>query len=113
MSTESRPVLLPPPAGLALRAAREGIVLLSHKAPAKGGAFALPLAAKSLLLAGPNANNSANMQGIDCHGVPPYLINPGARLHSMDYNPTRWPESPRIVMRCATRPSNGLNHLGL
>ena len=21
--------------------------------------------------------------------------------HNMDYNPTRWPESPRIVMRCA------------
>ena len=31
----------------------------------------------------------------------------------MDYNPTRWPQSPRIVMRCAPRASNGPNHLGL
>ena len=31
---------------------------------------------KTVAISGPNANNSANMQGIDCHGVPPYLINP-------------------------------------
>jgi beta-glucosidase len=30
----------------------------------------------TVAISGPNANNSANMQGIDCHGVPPYLINP-------------------------------------
>ena len=33
--------------------------------------------------------------------------------HNVDCNPTRWPESPRIVMRCAPRASNGPNHLGL
>ena len=26
----------------------------------------------------------------------------GAGPHNMDYNPTRWPQSPRIVMQCAT-----------
>ena len=32
------------------------------------------------------------------------LLRHGAGpAHSMDYNPTRWPESPRIVMRCAPR----------
>ena len=31
----------------------------------------------------------------------------------MDYNPTRWPLSPRIVMQCTPRASNGPNHLGL
>ena len=30
----------------------------------------------------------------------------------MDCNPTRWPLSPRIVMRCAPRASNGPDHLG-
>ena len=30
-----------------------------------------------------------------------------------DVDPTRWPQSPRIVMRCAPRASNGPNHLGL
>ena len=54
----------------ALKAAREGIVLLEHKRNV------LPLSAKTVAISGPNANNSANMQGIDCHGVPPYLINP-------------------------------------
>jgi beta-D-xylosidase 4 len=55
----------------ALRAAQEGIVLLENK---RG---VLPLQkGKTVAIAGPNANNSANMQGIDCHGVPPYLINP-------------------------------------
>lgn len=55
----------------ALRAAQEGIVLLENK---RG---VLPLQkGKKVAIAGPNANNSANMQGIDCHGVPPYLINP-------------------------------------
>ena len=33
--------------------------------------------------------------------------------HSMDYSPTRWPESPRVVMRCAPRAPNVPNHLGL
>ena len=32
---------------------------------------------------------------------------------NMDYDPTRWPQSPRIVMRCAPRASNGPDHLGL
>ena len=32
---------------------------------------------------------------------------------NMDYNPTRWPQSPPIVMRCAPWASNGPNHLGL
>lgn len=54
----------------ALKAAREGIVLLEHKRNV------LPLKASRVAVSGPNANNSANMQGIDCHGVPPYLINP-------------------------------------
>ena len=36
----------------------------------------------------------------------------GAGPHNMDYSPTRWPESPRIVMQCAPRASNGPNHLG-
>ena len=31
----------------------------------------------------------------------------------MDYVPTRWPYSPRIVLRCTPRASNGPNHLGL
>ena len=31
----------------------------------------------------------------------------------VDYNPTRWPQSPRVVMRCAPRASNGPNRLGL
>ena len=30
-----------------------------------------------------------------------------------EYNPTPWPQSPRILMRCATRASNGPNRLGL
>jgi beta-glucosidase-like glycosyl hydrolase len=55
----------------ALRAAREGIVLLSHK---RG---VLPLAPNiTLAVSGPNADNAANMQGIDCHGVAPFLITP-------------------------------------
>ena len=33
--------------------------------------------------------------------------------HSMDYSPTRWPQSPRIAMRCAPIASNGPDHLGL
>ena len=37
----------------------------------------------------------------------------GAGPHTMDYDPTRWPQSPRIVMRCAPRASNGPNRLGL
>jgi hypothetical protein len=31
---------------------------------------------KSVALIGPNADNAKNMQGVDCHGVPPYLITP-------------------------------------
>ena len=31
----------------------------------------------------------------------------------MDRNPTRWPKSPRIAMRCAPRAANGSKHLGL
>ena len=54
----------------ALRAAREGIVLLSHSRPV------LPLTAKTVAVSGPNADNGPNMQGIDCHGVPPFLITP-------------------------------------
>lgn len=53
-----------------LRAAREGIVLLSHRRNI------LPLEAKTLAVAGPNADNPKNMQGVDCHGVAPYLITP-------------------------------------
>ena len=37
----------------------------------------------------------------------------GAGPHNMDYNPTRWHESPRIVMRSSTRASHGTNHLGM
>ena len=58
---------------VALRAAREGIVLLdNHKA-------VLPFdkaTIKSVAVIGPNADNPGNMQGVDCHGVPPYLITP-------------------------------------
>ena len=55
----------------ALQAAREGIVLLKHERNV------LPLATgKKVMVSGPNADNAANMQGIDCHGVPPYLITP-------------------------------------
>ena len=32
---------------------------------------------------------------------------------SMDNSPARWPESPRIAMRCTPRASNGPDHLGL
>ena len=32
---------------------------------------------------------------------------------NMDYPPTRWPRSPRFVVQCAPRASNGPNHLGL
>ena len=31
--------------------------------------------------------------------------------HNMDFPSTRWPESPRIVVQCAPRASNGPNHL--
>ena len=31
----------------------------------------------------------------------------------MDYPPKTWPQSPRIVVQCAPRASNGPNHLGL
>ena len=47
------------------------------------------------------------------------LAQQALKLHSVrratnvDYSPTRWPESPRVVMRCAHRASNGPDHLGL
>jgi len=57
----------------ALQAAREGIVVLdNHK-------NALPLsttAIKSIAVIGPNSDDGGTMQGVDCHGVPPYLITP-------------------------------------
>ena len=40
------------------------------------------------------------------------LLGAGAPTN-MDYPPPRWPGSPRIVMRCAPRASNGPDHLGL
>ena len=32
--------------------------------------------------------------------------------HNMDYPPTQWPRSPRIVLQCAFCAPNGPNHLG-
>ena len=56
---------------LALRAAVEGIVLLENKAGA------LPLARLATwAVVGPLADNGPTMQGVDCHGVPPFLITP-------------------------------------
>ena len=44
-------------------------------------AAALP---DGIALVGPNADNGPNMQGVDCHGVPPFLVTPrdafGSRL---------------------------------
>ena len=37
----------------------------------------------------------------------------GAGSHIMDYLPTRWPYSPRVVVQYAPRASNSPNHLGL
>ena len=40
--------------------------------------------------------------------------DPGATPpNNMNCPPTLWPKSPRIVLQCAFRASNGLNHLGL
>ena len=37
----------------------------------------------------------------------------GARPpHNMDDPPTRWPQSPRVVVQCAPSAPNGQNHLG-
>ena len=33
--------------------------------------------------------------------------------HNTDYPPTRWSQSPRIVVQCAPQASNGPTHLGL
>ena len=45
----------------------------------------------------------------------PVRLDGGGAGHptNMDYSPTRWPESPRVVVRCAARAFNGPNHLGL
>ena len=62
---------------------------------------AIPVGSCSLLMnaATPMANGVGSMM---------------VRGHTnVKYNPTRWPQSPRIVVRCAARESNGLNHLGL
>ena len=80
---------------LARRASDEGVVLLHRRAapPSPMAAAAdspmaaadLPFGApsfpllhppSSLALLGPNADNAGNMQGVDCHGVPPYLVTP-------------------------------------
>jgi beta-D-xylosidase 4 len=56
---------------LALRAPREGIVLLENRG--------LPLSSsilKTVAVIGPNSNDGGTMQGVDCHGVPPYLVTP-------------------------------------
>ena len=75
---------------LARRASDEGIVLLhntnTHTPPPPSPSFPLSAGAlpDGLALVGPNADNAPNMQGQDCHGVPPFLITPrdafGARL---------------------------------
>lgn len=57
---------------LALDAARKGIVLLENR-------DYLPLSnstIRSVAVIGPNSDNGGTMQGVDCHGVPPYLITP-------------------------------------
>ena len=46
----------------------------------------LPFAAdkiKTLAVVGPNADNGPNMQGVDCHGVPPFLITPRMAFSNM------------------------------
>ena len=61
--------------------------------------------------AGPRAeHNLADSRGAAAPAPPPHTHT---QHGSMDDSPTRWPESPRIVMRCALRASNGPNHLGL
>ena len=79
---------------LARRAATEGIVLLHLAAPKmtttkKRGSplasYAFPLDQKALgtiAVIGPNADNAANMQGVDCHGVAPFLITPRDALNA-------------------------------
>ena len=58
--------------GLALQAARESLILLKNK----GGA--LPFTPKAsnttkIAVVGPNSDDGGTMQGVDCHGVPPYV----------------------------------------
>ena len=58
---------------LALRAAQESLTLLENP---KG---ILPLQkdkTKNILVVGPNADAGGVMQGVDCHGVPPFLTTP-------------------------------------
>ena len=57
----------------------------------------------------PWLNGSATANG----GFRLFNLSAGARPNHMDYNPSRWPQSTRIVKRCAARASNGPNHLGL
>ena len=54
---------------------------------------------------------AASLQSVE--GYRQSLVEQVRGPHSMDYSPTRWPQSPRIVMRCAARASNGPNHVGL
>jgi len=61
--------------GLALQAARESLILL------KNTAGVLPFTPKAsnatkIAVFGPNSDAGGTMQGVDCHGVPPYLITP-------------------------------------
>eukprot|EP00041_Stephanoeca_diplocostata_P018975 m.402257 g.402257 ORF g.402257 m.402257 type:complete len:875 (+) comp21176_c0_seq2:161-2785(+) len=72
---------------LALRAAQESLVVLK----ATHGAIAFPSAPRvhpgtgtdpesstgyTVAVVGPNADSGPTMQGVDCHGVPPFLITP-------------------------------------
>ena len=62
---------------LALQAAQESLVLLENRA--------LPLDPKKfsrIAVVGPNSDNGQTMQGVDCHGTPPYLITPTTALRS-------------------------------
>ena len=47
--------------------------------------------------------NDVEKDTIDADGkeLRAQLLDRGAGPHNMDHKPTRWPESPRIVMRCA------------
>eukprot|EP00039_Didymoeca_costata_P022768 m.347311 g.347311 ORF g.347311 m.347311 type:complete len:878 (+) comp32340_c0_seq1:121-2754(+) len=65
---------------LSLRAAEEGIVLLENKEDT------LPLnldTLSSIAIIGPNADNGGTMQGVDCHGVAPFLITPRMALSNL------------------------------
>jgi hypothetical protein len=47
-----------------------------------GGAAQTALRKPRVAVIGPNADNGANMQGVDCHGVPPFLITPRMALEA-------------------------------